>query len=213
VACGGDGDGGDGSGDGTLKTVQDRGTLKCGVKESQRGFGFLEPDGSYSGSDVEFCRAVAAAVLGDADAVEFVPASAADRFELLDAGEIDVLIRTTTWTSSRDTSLNGSFAQITFYDGQGILVRADSDFQTLTDLQGATICVTGGTTTESNLEDRLSAANVAYTPSPSRVTPRSSPPSAKAAATPGPRISRTWRASAPATPRRTVGRTRCASSA
>ena len=146
-----------------VETVRDRGTLKCGVKESQRGFGFLEPDGSYSGSDVEFCRAVAAAVLGDAGAVEFVPASAADRFELLDSGEIDVLIRTTTWTSGRDTSLNGSFAQITFYDGQGILVRSESDFQSLTDLQGATICVTGGTTTEANLEDRLSAANVAYT--------------------------------------------------
>ena len=162
VACGDDD--GDGSGGGTLETVRDRGTLKCGVKETQRGFGFLKPDGSYSGSDVEFCRAVAAAVLGDAGAVEFVPASAADRFELLDSGEIDVLIRTTTWTSGRDTSLNGSFAQITFYDGQGILVRAESDFQALTDLQGATICVTGGTTTESNLEDRLSAANVAYTP-------------------------------------------------
>ena len=163
VACGDDDDGGS-DGGGTLAEVQDRGTLRCGIKLTQRGFGFLDSDGVYSGIDVEYCRAVAAAVLGDPEAVEFIPASAGDRFELLAAEEIDVLIRTTTWTSGRDIGLNSQFAQITFYDGQGMMVNADSAFQTLEDLEGATICVTGGTTTEGNLEDRFNAAGLSYTP-------------------------------------------------
>ena len=161
AACGGDDDG-DGGGE-TLKDVLDRGTIVVGVKDSQPGFGNLEPDGSFSGQDVEFGRALAAALFGNANAIEFVVASASDRFELLSSGEIDVLIRTTTWTSSRDIDLNSQFVVTTFYDGQGILVRADSPFQSVTDLQGATICVTGGTTTEINLESRLAELGVDHT--------------------------------------------------
>ena len=165
IACSDDDDDdGGGGGGNTLQEVIDRGELKCGVKDSQPGFGFLEPDGSFSGNDVEFCHAIAAAVLGDADAVEFVPASATNRFELLSSGEIDVLIRTTTWTSSRDTDLDGDFVSTTFYDGQGVAVKADSGFASLEDLEGATVCVTAGTTTEINLEDVFSARNISYTP-------------------------------------------------
>ncbi|MDP6604705.1 MAG: amino acid ABC transporter substrate-binding protein [Dehalococcoidia bacterium] len=154
----------DNKGSGILQTVTDRGELKCGVKETQPGFGFLSPDGSRSGNDVEFCRAVAAAVLGNANKVEFVPASAQDRFELLASGEIDVLIRTTTWTASRDADLKGDFVTTTFYDGQGMMVSSDSGISTLEDLAGATICVTSGTTTEGNLDDQFQARGIAYTP-------------------------------------------------
>ena len=157
-----DDDGGNGGGD-TLSEVLDRGELKCGVKDSQPGFGFLQPDGTFAGNDVEFCKAVAAAVLGDANDVEFVPASAADRFELLASGEIDVLIRTTTWTLSRDADLNADFTSTTFYDGQGMLVKADSGITSLQGLDGANICVTTGTTTEGNLNDRFNALGLSFT--------------------------------------------------
>ncbi len=160
IACNDDDDNGGG---GILQTVLDRGELRCGVKETQPGFGFLSPDGTRSGNDVEFCRAVAAAVLGNANAVEFVPASAQDRFELLASGEIDVLIRTTTWTASRDADLKGDFVTTTFYDGQGMMVASDSGISLLEDLEGATICVTSGTTTEGNLDDQFRARGIAYT--------------------------------------------------
>jgi len=162
IACSDDDD--NGGGGGILQTVLDRGELNCGVKETQPGFGFLSPDGTRSGNDIEFCRAVAAAVLGNANSVVFVPASAQDRFELLASGEIDVLIRTTTWTASRDADLKGDFVTTTFYDGQGMMVRSDSGITTLEDLAGATICVTSGTTTEGNLDDQFTARNIAYTP-------------------------------------------------
>lgn len=163
LACSGDDDDG-GSSSGILKEVQDRGELRCGVKETQPGFGFLEPDGTHSGNDVEFCRAVAAAVLGDASKVEFVAASADARFELLSSGEIDVLIRTTTWTASRDADLGGDFVSTTFYDGQGMMVKADSGITSLADLAGSTICVSSGTTTEGNLDDQFTARGIPYTP-------------------------------------------------
>ncbi len=165
VACSDSSDDDDDAGGGdTLSTVIDRGELKCGVKDSQPGFGFLEPDGSYSGNDIEYCRALAAALFGDPSKVEFVPAGAADRFELLASGEIDVLIRTTTWTLSRDADLNSDFTSTTFYDGQGMMVKSDSGIETLADLDGANICVTTGTTTESNLETAFRAAGLEYTP-------------------------------------------------
>ncbi len=153
----------DGDGGGTLEDVLNRGSVVVGVKDSQPGFGNLEADGTFAGQDVEFGHALAAALFGDEDAVEFVVASASDRFELLSGREIDVLIRTTTWTSSRDIDLNSQFVVTTFYDGQGILVQNDSPFQSVTDLQGATICVTGGTTTEINLESKLAELGVAHT--------------------------------------------------
>lgn len=147
----------------TLKTVLDRGTIKVGVKDSQPGFGNLEPDGSFSGQDVEYAKALAAALFGNSSSVEFVVASAADRFELLSSEEIDVLIRTTTWTSSRDIDLKSSFTATTFYDGQGIIVNASSPIQSVLDLEGSTICVTGGTTTEVNLATRLGALGINHT--------------------------------------------------
>ena len=167
LACGGDdgdeGDGGTAAGN-TLQQVIDRDRLLCGVKDSQPGFGFLEPDGGYSGFDTEFCRAIAAAVLNDAGKVEFVPASAGNRFELLSTEAIDVLIRTTTVTASRDASLKVDFAQVNFYTGQGFAVRADSGISDTSGLDGATICVQSGTTTEQNLDDFFNERGMSYKP-------------------------------------------------
>jgi general L-amino acid transport system substrate-binding protein len=167
AACSGDEDDDDGAASvaasDTLKTVLDRGKVIVGVKDSQPGFGNLQPDGTFAGQDVEYAHALAAALFGDKSKVEFVVASASTRFELLSAAEIDVLIRTTTWTSSRDIDLSSSFTATTFYDGQGIIVDASSAVQSITDLEGATICVTSGTTTEINLASRLAAAGVNHT--------------------------------------------------
>jgi general L-amino acid transport system substrate-binding protein len=158
----GNGDGGGGAS--TLAVVLDRGTLVCGVNDGVPGFGFLEADGTNSGFDVDFCRAVAAAVLGDADAVDYVTLTAAARFEALAAEEIDVLIRNTTWTQSRDATLNTTFATTTFYDGQGMMVRVADVFESIDDMDGTTICALQGTTTEMNLADRFAASDLAYTP-------------------------------------------------
>ncbi len=170
AACGGDDDAdgtdtptpdGDGTstpgqtGEGLLATVLDRGELICGVNESVPGFGFLESDGSFSGFDVDFCHAIAAALFDDADAVQFVPLTAETRLTAVQTGQIDVLIRNTTWTTSRDASSGLSFATTTFYDGQGMMVRAADGFTSVDDLADATICVLQGTTTELNLADRL----------------------------------------------------------
>lgn len=144
----------------TLDTVMARDSLKCGVKESQWGMGFLSTDGVRSGLDVEYCKAIAAAIgLDPMTQIEWIPASSQDRFEKLASEEIDVLIRTTTWTTSRDADLNADFAGINFYDGQGILIRGDAvsnpgaDSYTSSALSGANICVGTGTTTEGNLAD------------------------------------------------------------
>jgi general L-amino acid transport system substrate-binding protein len=138
-----------------LQAVQDRGQLVCGVNEAVPGFGFLEPDGSFSGFDVDYCKAIAAAVLGDPEAVEYVPLTAEARLTAVQTGQVDVLIRNTTWTSSRDASSGLSFAATTFYDGQGIMVRAADGFTSVDDLADATVCTLQGTTTELNLADRL----------------------------------------------------------
>ena len=168
VACGddNDGDSGDGGGGNTLQTVIDRDELLCGVKDSQAGFGLLTPGGQFSGFDVEFCKAIAAAVLNDAGKVTFVPASASNRFELLSSGQIDVLIRTTTVTAERDAGRAVDFAQTTFYTGQGFAVRADSAYNSTADMEGATICVQSGTTTEQNLDDHFTELGFDYTPIP-----------------------------------------------
>lgn len=172
AACGGDDNdadgtdgtpaGGDGTGtpaaqtgDSLLATVQDRGTLICGVNDSVPGFGFLDADGTFSGFDVDFCKAVALAVLGDAEAVQYVPLTSQTRLPAVQTGEVDVLIRNTTWTAGRDAGSGLSFATTTFYDGQGMMVRAADGFATVDDLSDATICVLQGTTTELNLADRL----------------------------------------------------------
>jgi general L-amino acid transport system substrate-binding protein len=149
----------------TLRIVRDRGVLRCGGNQAVPGFGYLNPEtNEFEGFDLDFCRAVAAAVLGDASAVEVRPTTAAERFPVLQTGEVDVLIRNTTWTLSRDTALGFNFAPITFYDGQGMMVRADSGITDLEGLAGGTICVQSGTTTEKNLTDVFLALDIPFTP-------------------------------------------------
>ncbi len=143
------------TGDSRLATVQERGQLICGVNGSLPGFSFLDESGENTGFDADFCRAVAAAVLGDPEAVEFRAINADQRGPALQTGEIDVLIRNTTWTVSRDTAW-GLFAPTTFYDGQAIMVNSTlTDATSIDELEGATVCVQSGTTTELNLTDRL----------------------------------------------------------
>lgn len=149
---------------GRLAAVQSRGQLVCGVNGGLPGFSVLdEASGQFSGFDVDFCRAIAAAVLGDADAVEYRPLAADQRGPALQAGEIDVLIRNTTWTVTRDSTW-GLFAPTTFYDGQGMMVTAATGAERLEDLAGATICVQSGTTTELNLTDQMRALGVQFEP-------------------------------------------------
>ncbi len=147
-----------------LETVKDRGKLVCGVEDSVPGFGFVTPEGEFQGFDIDFCKAVAAAVLGDAKAVEFKPLTAEQRFPALQAAQVDVLIRNTTWTATRDGREGAQFVTTTFYDSQGIMVKADSRVQRLEDLNGATICTLSGTTTELNLETAFRARGLEYTP-------------------------------------------------
>jgi general L-amino acid transport system substrate-binding protein len=147
---------------GTLAAVVDRGSLNCGVNNSVPGFGFETEDGTFEGFDIDFCKAVAAAVLGDPDAVEYVALTPEQRFPSLASGEIDVLIRNTTWTSTRDGAEGASFVTTTFYDGQAMMVPAASGVTSIDALAGGTICLTAGTTTEQNLADRM--ADIQHTP-------------------------------------------------
>ena len=131
-------------GSNTLQQVLDRGMLKCGVNDNLAGFGVVAADGSFSGFDIDFCKAVAAAILGDSGKVEYTPTTASNRFEALGSGEIDLLIRNTTWTASRDRELKQDFTAATFYDGQGMMVYVDSGYNSIDDMEGATICVLQG---------------------------------------------------------------------
>jgi len=148
----------------TLETVKTRGNLICGVNSQVPGFGYVAADGSFSGFDVDYCRAVAAAIFGDPAKVEFRAVTATERFTALQSGEIDILSRNTTWSLARDTELGGNFVHTTFYDGQGMMVPSDSGISTLQDLEGGTICVQTGTTTELNLADVMASLGVSYTP-------------------------------------------------
>jgi len=149
---------------GRLALVKSRGKLICGVNDALPGFSALDKaTGQFTGFDADYCRAIAAAVLGDPKAVEFRPLNTAQRGPALQTGEIDVLIRNTTWTVSRDTTW-GLFAPTTFYDGQGMMVRKSLGAKTLKDLKGATICVQTGTTTELNLTDQMRALGVDFKP-------------------------------------------------
>ncbi len=148
----------------TLKAVQARGNLICGVNGQLPGFSFLDPQGNFSGFDADFCRALAAAIFGDPSKVEFRATTTQERFTVLQTGEIDVLIRNTTWTLVRDTELGLNFTATTFYDGQGIMVPKDSGIAALQDLEGGTICVQKGTTTELNLADVMATEGISYTP-------------------------------------------------
>jgi general L-amino acid transport system substrate-binding protein len=144
----------------TLKAVKDRGMLNCGANGTLAGFGLPDAQGNWTGLDVDFCRAIAAAVLNDASKVKFVPLSTKDRFTALQSGEVDVLARNTTWTSSRDTSLGLNFVGVNYYDGQGFIVRKALKVNSALELNGAAICVQQGTTTELNLADYFAASKM-----------------------------------------------------
>ncbi len=149
---------------GRLQAVRDRGTVICGGNETLPGFGIVDSAGGYSGFDIDYCRVVAAGVLGDAEAYEIVALSAEARFTALQSGEVDVLIRNTTWTATRDGQEGANFLFTTFYDGQGLMVPASTGFTALEDLDGASICVLSGTTTELNLNSVFSARGIAFNP-------------------------------------------------
>ncbi|MGY3445417.1 MULTISPECIES: amino acid ABC transporter substrate-binding protein [unclassified Bradyrhizobium] len=146
----------------TLKTVKDRGQLSCGVSQGLPGFSAPDDKGNWTGIDVDVCRAIAAVVLDDPTKVKFVPLSAKDRFTALQSGEIDVLSRNTTWTVSRDTSLGANFAGVTYYDGQGFMVKKSLKVNSAMELNSASVCVQTGTTTEQNLADFFKGNNMKY---------------------------------------------------
>lgn len=148
----------------TLEEVRERGHLNCGVSPGVTGFSNPDDEGNWSGFDVEVCRAVAAAVLEDADAVRYTPLSNTERFTALQSGEIDMLSRTTTRTLNRDTALGLNFAPVMFYDGQGFMVRQDMEVSSVMDLDGATVCTSAGSTTELNLADYFEANGLSYEP-------------------------------------------------
>lgn len=147
-----------------LVEVQQRGKLLCGVNGQLPGFSAVDETGKYSGMDVDFCRAIAAALFDDPNAVEFRDLSAQERSEAIQSGQVDLLSRNTTWTMGRDTAEGWEFAPILFYDGQGILVSVASGVGAIADLEGKSICVQSGTTTELNLADRMRELSITYRP-------------------------------------------------
>ncbi|MBR1193470.1 amino acid ABC transporter substrate-binding protein [Bradyrhizobium sp. AUGA SZCCT0240] len=146
----------------TLKTVKDRGMLSCGVSQGLPGFSSPDDKGNWTGLDVDICRAISAAVFNDPSKIKFVPLSAKDRFTALQSGEIDVLSRNTTWTLSRDTSLGANFTGVTYYDGQGFMVKKALKVNSALELNSASVCVQQGTTTEQNLADYFKGNNMKY---------------------------------------------------
>ena len=151
---------------GLLEAVQARGVLNCGVSGVAVAFSETRPDGSQKGFDADYCRVVAAVILGDADAVNFVPLTAAERFVAVQTGEVDVLMRNSTHTQSRDTEVGMDFGPVTYYDGQQIMARAADGYSaasTVADLDGAVVCANAGTTTEANIADAAAAAGVTIT--------------------------------------------------
>ena len=149
-----------------LDIIKNRNELICGVSGKIPGFSFLESDGSYQGLDVDICKAFAAAIVGDAEKVQYRPLTAAERFTAIKTGEIDLLSRNTTFTLSRDSSEGNSltFAPVVFYDGQGLMVKKESKISSLEDLSNKSICVGSGTTTEQNINDAFDSASLPYTP-------------------------------------------------
>ncbi len=146
----------------TLENVKERGRLVCGVSTGLPGFSQPDSDGNWTGIDVDTCRAVAAAVFGDGDKVQFVPLTAKERFTAVQSGEIDVLVRNTTWTLTRDTSLGLNFTGTNYYDGQGFLVNKNLGVDSARQLSGATVCIQAGTTTELNLADYFRKHGMEY---------------------------------------------------
>jgi general L-amino acid transport system substrate-binding protein len=150
----------------TLDQVKAADVLKCGTNTGLAGFAAPDASGNWEGFDVAVCRALAAAVLGDPNKVEFVPTTGETRFTALTSGEIDVLVRNSTWTFTRDVDLAFTFTGINYYDGQGFMVPADLGVTSALELDGATICIQTGTTTELNLADWFSANGISYQPVP-----------------------------------------------
>ena len=148
----------------TLDTVKERGTLRCGVNTGLPGFASQNDQGEWQGLDVDYCKAIAAAVFGDVSKVQYSPLSAVQRFPALQNNEIDVLARNTTWTMDRDTTLGLAFAGVNYYDGQGFMVKNDLGVTSALELSGATVCVQSGTTTELNLADYFATNNMEYNP-------------------------------------------------
>jgi len=150
----------------TLDDVKAKGFIQCGVNTGLAGFSAPDDKGEFTGLDVDFCRAVAAAIFGDGTKVKFTPLSAKDRFTALQSGEIDILSRNTTWTINRDTALGLNFAGVTYYDGQGFMINAKKlpGVNSALQLSGASVCVQSGTTTELNLADYFKANNLEYNP-------------------------------------------------
>lgn len=148
----------------TLDAVKSQGMLKCGVSTGLPGFSAPDEQGNWQGLDVDVCRGVAAAIFDDASKVQFVPLNAKERFTALQSGEIDMLSRNTTWTSSRDTALGLNFTGVTYYDGIGFMVNKDLGLSSAKELGGASICVQSGTTTELNVADYFRTNEMAFEP-------------------------------------------------
>jgi general L-amino acid transport system substrate-binding protein len=148
----------------TLDAVKKNGAVSCGVSTGLQGFSLADSQGRYAGLDVDICRMVAAAVLGDAGKVKYVPLSSQQRFTAIQSGEVDILSRTTTWTLQRDTQLGLNFAPVVFYDGQGFMVPKKLGLKSAKELKGATVCVQPGTTTELNLADFFRANKLDFKP-------------------------------------------------
>jgi general L-amino acid transport system substrate-binding protein len=148
----------------TLADIKARGELICGTNTGLTGFAAPDASGVYQGFDVAVCKAIAAAVLGDATKVRYVPTTGETRFTALASGEVDVLVRNSTWTFSRDTDLKFDFVAVNYYDGQGFMVKKDLGVSSAKELDGATVCIQTGTTTELNLADFFKANNISYTP-------------------------------------------------
>jgi general L-amino acid transport system substrate-binding protein len=148
----------------TFDAVKKQGFVQCGVNTGLPGFSNTDDDGNWKGLDVDVCRAVAAAMFGDASKVKYTPLNAKERFTALQSGEIDVLSRNTTWTLSRDASLGINFTGVTYYDGQGFLVKKSLGVKSAKELSGASVCVQSGTTTELNLADYFRSHNMKFKP-------------------------------------------------
>ncbi|HEX4890851.1 MAG TPA: amino acid ABC transporter substrate-binding protein [Alphaproteobacteria bacterium] len=148
----------------TLEDVKAKGFVQCGVSQGLKGFSSPDDKGGWTGIDVDLCRAIAAAIFGDPDKVKYTPLSAKERFTALQSGEIDVLSRNTTWAVSRDTAQGFDFRGVTYYDGQGFMVRKSSGVKSARELDGATICVLMGTSTSLTLADYFRANNMKYEP-------------------------------------------------
>jgi general L-amino acid transport system substrate-binding protein len=149
---------------GTLDAVQKKGFVQCGVNVGLAGFSQPDSRGAWKGIDVDLCRAIAAAVFGDATKVRYTPTTAQSRFTAIQSGEVDVLVRNTTWTVTRDTSLGLNFAGVNYYDGQGFMVPKKLNVKSAKQLNGATVCVQPGTTTELNLSDYFRANRMTFKP-------------------------------------------------